>query len=55
MVKHISGIGLSKHVNSDVEIITEPGFKQKISDFFKGTKDRFKELLKSDKEEDIEF
>jgi len=55
MVKHISGIGLSKHVNSDVEIITEPGFKQKISDFFKGTKDRFKELLKNDKDEDIEF
>jgi len=55
MVKHISGIGLSKHVNSDVEIITEPGFKQKISDFFKDTKDKFKDLLKKDKEEDIEF
>ena len=55
MVKHISGIGLSKHVNSDVEIITEPGFKQKISDFFKDTKDKFKDLLKKDKEEEIEF
>lgn len=54
MVKHISGIGLSKHVNSDVEIITEPGFKQKISEFFKGTKDKFKDLLKQDNEE-IEF
>ena len=55
MVKHISGIGLSKHVNSDVEIITEPGLKQKIADFFKGTKDRFRDLLKNDKEEEIEF
>ena len=54
MVKHISGIGLSKHVNSDVEIVTEPGMKQKISDFFKGTKDRFRDLLKKDKE-DIEI
>ena len=54
MVKHISGIGLSKHVNSDVEIITEPGFKQKVAEFFKGTKDRFKDLLKKDNE-DIEI
>ena len=50
MVKHISGIGLSKRVNSDVEIITEPGFKQKIAEFFKGTKDKFKDLLKQDNE-----
>lgn len=54
MVKHISGIGLSKHVNSDVEIITEPGFKQKFAEFFKGTKDKFKDLLKKDNE-DIEI
>ncbi len=54
MVKHISGIGLSKHVNSEVEIITEPGVKQKISEFFKGTKEKFFNLLKKDKE-DIEI
>ena len=54
MVKHISNIGLSKHVNSDVEIVTEPGFKQKMTDFFKGTKEKFKSLLKKDKE-NMEF
>ena len=54
MVKHISNIGLSKHINSDVEIVTEPGFKQKMAEFFKGTKERFKNALKKDKE-DIEF
>ncbi len=54
MVKHISGIGLSKHVNSDVEIITEPGFKQKLTEFFKSTKDKFKDLLKQDNE-DVEI
>lgn len=54
MVKHISGIGLSKHVNSDVEIITEPGFKQKVAEFFKGTKDKLKDLLKQDNE-DVEI
>lgn len=30
MVRYISSLGLSKHVNSDVEIITEPTFKEKI-------------------------
>ena len=50
MVKYISGIGLSKHVNSDVEIITEPGLKQKIAGFFRDTKEKFKNLLKKDDE-----
>ena len=30
MVRYISGLGLSKHVNSDVQIVTEPTFKDKI-------------------------
>ena len=30
MVRYIASLGLSKHVNSDVEIVTEPTFKEKI-------------------------
>ena len=30
MVRYISSLGLSKHVNSDVEIVTEETFKQKL-------------------------
>ena len=30
MVRYIASLGLSKHVNSDVEIITDPNFKEKI-------------------------
>ena len=48
MVRYISGLGLSKHVNSDVQIVTEPTFKDKILEgienfkekiFFKDKKD----------------
>jgi len=50
MVRYISGLGLSKHVNSDVQIVTEPTFKDKIFEgleslkdkiFFKSKKNRF--------------
>lgn len=42
MVKHISNRGSSKHVNSDVEIITDPDIKDKIVYFFKKAKDKIK-------------
>ncbi|MDD2628049.1 MAG: cell division protein FtsA [Clostridia bacterium] len=48
MVKYIAGLGLSKHVNSNVEIVTEPGIKEKVIDFLKETKERFKNILKKD-------
>ncbi len=38
MVRYIASLGYSKHVNSDVEIITEPTFKEKIVDNIKGLK-----------------
>lgn len=48
MVKYITGLGLSKHVNSNVEIVTEPGVKEKIFNFFKETKERLKNILKKE-------
>lgn len=34
MVRYVASLGLSKHVNSDVEIITTQTFKDKLKDFF---------------------
>lgn len=39
MVRYISGLGLSKHVNSDVQIVTEPTFKDKIFEGIENLKD----------------
>lgn len=52
MVKYISNLGLSKHVNSDVEIITDPTFKDKILDLFSNAKDKFKNIHKKVKDDD---
>ena len=41
MVRYISGLGLSKHVNSDVQIVTEPTFRDKISESVENFKSRF--------------
>lgn len=41
MVRYISGLGLSKHVNSDVQIVTEPTFKDKIFEGMENFKNRF--------------
>ena len=41
MVRYISGLGLSKHVNSDVQIVTEPNFKDKILEGFANFKEKF--------------
>lgn len=38
MVRYIASLGLSKHVNSDVEIVTELTFKEKILSGFKNLK-----------------
>lgn len=45
MVRYISNLGLSKHVNSEVEIITEPLFKDKVLDIIKLTKEKFNNLF----------
>lgn len=42
MVRYIASLGLSKHVNSDVEIITEPNIKEKFLDKLIGIKNKFK-------------
>lgn len=45
MVRYISNLGLSKHVNSEVEIITEPLFKDKVLDIIRITKEKFNNLF----------
>ena len=40
MVRYISGLGLSKHVNSDVQIVTESTFKDKILEGIENFKDK---------------
>lgn len=42
MVRYIASLGLSKHVNSDVEIITDPSIKEKFLDKIIGVKNKFK-------------
>lgn len=54
MVKHISTIGLGKHVDSDVEIAKEQGLKQKIGNFFKKAKEKMPRFNKRNIEEDQE-
>jgi cell division protein FtsA len=49
MVRYISGLGLSKHVNSDVQIVTEPTFKDKIFEGIENLKDRIFFKNKKDK------
>ena len=40
MVRYISGLGLSKHVNSDVQIVTEPTFKDKVFEVVENLKEK---------------
>lgn len=42
MVRYIASLGVSKHVNSDVEIVTDLTFKEKIIEGIKNIKDKFK-------------
>lgn len=41
MVRYISSLGLSKHVNSDVQIVTEPSFKDKVFEGIENFKEKF--------------
>lgn len=49
MVRYISNLGYSKHINSDVEIIKEPEFKDKIVKIFTETKDKVLNTFKKAK------
>ena len=40
MVRYISGLGLSKHVNSDDQIVTEPTFKDKVFEVVENLKEK---------------
>lgn len=46
MVRYISGLGLGKHVNSDVEIITDSTFKDKVREKFQETKEKLKSFYR---------
>ena len=49
MVRYISSLGVSKHVNSDVEIVTDPSFKEKILENIKNLKNKIIGVYKKDK------
>lgn len=42
MVRYIASLGVSKHVNSDIEIVTDLTFKEKIIEGIRNIKDKFK-------------
>ena len=42
MVRYIASLGVSKHVHSDVEIVTDLTFKEKIIEGIRNIKDKFK-------------
>ena len=42
MVRYIASLGVSKHVNSDVEIVTDLTIKEKIIEGIRNIKDKFK-------------
>lgn len=44
MVKYVAGMGLGRRVNSDVEITTDPSFKDKFMGLFKKAKEKVVEL-----------
>lgn len=46
MVRYISTLNLGKHVNSDVDILKDPGIKERISDKFKSIKEKFVSIYK---------
>lgn len=45
MVKYIASLGVSKHVNSDIEIITNPKLKDRISDGIDEIKQKFSNIF----------
>ncbi|MNO98286.1 hypothetical protein D3C76_900280 [compost metagenome] len=46
MVRYISGLSLGKHVNSDVEILAELNFKDKVFEKLESTKEKLKKLYR---------
>lgn len=52
MVRYISSLSLGKHVNSDVNILTDPSFKDKIAERFQSFKEKFKNFGKKIKKID---
>ena len=54
MVRYISALGVSRHVNSDVEIVTEPELKDKIADMLDVAKVKLKGLFNKDKKNNKE-
>lgn len=52
MQKYISKMGFGKHVNSDVEIIVDPGIKDKIGNFLKVAKEKITIFNKRNKNEE---
>ena len=55
MVKYIANVGTSTRVNSDVEIMTEPGMKEKLLGMLNKAKDRLANTLKRKDDEDDEL
>lgn len=51
MVRYIASLGANKHVNSDVEIITEMTFKERILDGLKSVREKIKLNNGKDKKE----
>ena len=54
MVRYISNLGLSKHVSSDVEIVTDLGVKDKIFSGFGNIGKKIKSIFKKVKDKDNE-
>lgn len=54
MVRYIASLGVSKHVNSDVEIVTDPNLKEKMSEGLKNIKSKFSNMFKRVKKIDEE-
>lgn len=46
MVRYIANLGVGKHVNSEVEIITDPNFKDKVVGRFRDIKDKMSNIFK---------
>ena len=54
MVRYISGLGVSKHVNSEIEIITDPTFKEKVIGSLSSIKENIVNIFKRAKNIDKE-
>ncbi|MEG1009040.1 MAG: cell division protein FtsA [Clostridia bacterium] len=54
MVKYVSSLGTSKHVNSEVEIVTEESFKEKVTNTILNTKDKIRNIMSNIKNNDKE-